>query len=58
MNQKNAISAEDNKATLLRLFSELRKGKTSTIDEVCSPKFAFRSPISPTGRAAWKGRER
>jgi len=26
MNQKNAMSAEDNKATLLRLFSEMRKG--------------------------------
>jgi ketosteroid isomerase-like protein len=47
MNQKNAISAEDNKATLLRLFSELRKGNTSTIDEVCSPKFAFHSPNFP-----------
>jgi hypothetical protein len=44
MNQKNAMSAEDNKATLLRLFSELRKGNTSAIDEVCSPNFAFHSP--------------
>jgi hypothetical protein len=47
MNQKNAMSAEDNKATLLRLFSELRKGNTSAIDEVCSPNFAFHSPNFP-----------
>ena len=59
MNQKNAMSAEDNKAILLRLFSELRKGNTSAIDEVCAPNFAFHSPNFPRiGRAAWKGHER
>jgi ketosteroid isomerase-like protein len=47
MNQNNAMSAEDNKAILLRLFSELRKGNTSVIDEVCSPHFAFHSPNFP-----------
>jgi ketosteroid isomerase-like protein len=47
MNQKNAMSAEDNKATLLRLFPKLRKGNTSAIDEVCSPNFAFHSPNFP-----------
>jgi hypothetical protein len=41
MNSKNAMSAEDNKAILLRFFSELRKGNTSSIDEVCSPDFVF-----------------
>ena len=47
MNQKNATSEEDNKANLLRFFSELRKGNTSAIDEVCSPDFAFHSPNFP-----------
>ncbi len=57
MNQKNTMCAEDNRAILLRLFSALRKGNTSAIDEVCSPNFAFHSP-NPTGLADWKGRER
>jgi hypothetical protein len=47
MSQKNVMSAEDNKAILLRFFSELRTGKTSAIDEVCSPNFAFHSPNFP-----------
>jgi len=47
MNEKNAISAEGNKAILLRLFSELRKGNTSALDAVCSPDFAFHSPNFP-----------
>jgi ketosteroid isomerase-like protein len=47
MNQKNATSAENNKAILLRLFSELRKGNTSAVDEVCSPDFVFHSPNFP-----------
>ena len=47
MDDKNAISAEGNKAILLRLFSELRKGNTSALDEVCSPDFAFHSPNFP-----------
>lgn len=51
MDEKIAISAERNKAILLRLFSELRKGNTSAIDEVCSPDFAFHSPNFPN----WPG---
>src|SRR6266446_8697812 len=47
MDEKNATSAENNKAILLRLFSELRKGNTSAVDEVCSPDFAFHSPNFP-----------
>ena len=47
MDQKNAVSAEGNKAILLRLFSELRKDNTSAIDEVCSTDFAFHSPNFP-----------
>jgi ketosteroid isomerase-like protein len=47
MDEKFAISAERNKAILLRLFSELRKGNTSALDEVCSPDFAFHSPNFP-----------
>ena len=47
MDEKNATSTEDNKAILLRLFSELRKGNTSALDEVCSPDFAFHSPNFP-----------
>jgi hypothetical protein len=58
MNQKSAMSAENNKTILLRLFSELRKGNTSAIDEFCSPKFAFHSPNFPNWPAAWTGRER
>ena len=47
MNQRNDMSAEDNKAILLRFFSELTKGNTSAIEEVCSPGFAFHSPNFP-----------
>jgi ketosteroid isomerase-like protein len=47
MDEKDAISAEDNKAIVLRLFSELRKGNISALDEVCSPDFAFHSPNFP-----------
>src|SRR5712692_3263796 len=47
MNEKNAVSAEGNKAILLRLFSELRKGNTSALNAVCSPDFAFHSPNFP-----------
>jgi len=47
MDEKNAISAGGNEAILLRLFSELRKGNTSALDEVCSPDFAFHSPNFP-----------
>src|SRR6266446_510621 len=47
MDEKNATSTEDNKAILLRLFSELRKGNNSALDQVCSPDFAFHSPNFP-----------
>ena len=55
MNQANATSAEDNKAILLQLFSELKEGKTSSIDEVCSPDFAFHSPNFPNWPRGLKG---
>ncbi len=35
------MSAEENKATLLRLLNELKKGNLDFIDEVFSPNFAF-----------------
>jgi len=55
MNRANATSAEDNKAILLQLFSELKEGKTSSIDEVCSPDFAFHSPNFPNWPRGLKG---
>jgi hypothetical protein len=55
MNQANATSAEDNKAILLQLFSELKEGNTSSIDEVCSPDFAFHSPNFPNWPRGLKG---
>lgn len=41
------MSAEENKATLLRLLDELRKGNLDTIDDVFSPNFAFYTPFFP-----------
>ena len=41
------MSAEENKATLLRVVNELNKGKFDFIDDVFSPDFAFYSPTSP-----------
>ncbi len=41
------MSAEENKAIFLRFLDELRKGNLGIIDEVCSPNFAFYSPVYP-----------
>ena len=41
------MSAEENKATLLRVVDELNKGNSDFIDDVFSPNFAFYSPTSP-----------
>ena len=41
------MTAEDNKARILRFVSELNKGNLGIIDEVCSPTFAFYSPSKP-----------
>jgi predicted ester cyclase len=46
MNQRNDMSAEYNKAILLRFFGA-EEGKYCAIDEVCSPNFAFHSPNFP-----------
>ena len=55
MDRKNAMSAEDNKTILLRLFSELRKGNIGALDEVCSPDFAFHSPNFPNWQRGLQG---
>jgi len=41
------MSAEDNKAIFLRFLEELRRGNLGSVDEVCSPNFAFYSPQYP-----------
>lgn len=41
------MSAEENKAILIRFMKELGKENLAIIDEVCSPNFAFRSPNFP-----------
>ena len=41
------MSAEENKATLLRAIDELNKGNLDFIDDVFSPNFALYSPTSP-----------
>lgn len=41
------MSAEENKATLLRVVNELNNGNSDFIDDVFSPNFAFYSPTSP-----------
>jgi hypothetical protein len=41
------MSAEENKATLLRVVNELNKGNFDFIDDVFSPNFTLYSPTSP-----------
>jgi predicted ester cyclase len=41
------MSAEENKATLLRFLDELKKDNLDIIDEVFSPNFAFYTPFYP-----------
>ena len=41
------MSAEENKATLLRAIDELNKGNLDFIDQTFSPNFAFYSPTAP-----------
>jgi len=41
------MSAEENKATLLRAIDELNKGNIDFIDDVFSPNFTLYSPTSP-----------
>ena len=44
------MSAEENKATLLRAIDELNKGNLDFIDQVFSPNFVFYSPTAPDVR--------
>jgi|HubBroStandDraft_1064217.scaffolds.fasta_scaffold24943_2 ketosteroid isomerase-like protein len=41
------MTAEENKAILLRFLAELRKGNTAIVDDVCSEDFVFHSPAYP-----------
>jgi hypothetical protein len=41
------MSAEGNKATLLRAIAELKEGSLAIIDEVFSPTFTFYYPLAP-----------
>ena len=43
------MSAEENKAIIVRVIDELKKGNLGIIDEVFSPNFAFHSHINPNG---------
>jgi len=41
------MTAEKNKAILLRFLKELDKGNVAIVGEVCSPNFHFQSPDFP-----------
>ena len=38
------MSAEENKATVMRLIKEVGEGNFGVIEEICSPNFHFHSP--------------